>query len=266
MRRILILIFAVALAAGAGWYVWILSQRTSSASVSVLLPRETIFLVHIPDFNRTRDQWRQSDIYALYHEPEVQNFLQKPLASLSKGDTASQTLLEFEQLEPKNVFFALTSLGNNSPKLAGGFRFRGSIADAERVIGKWRSKFLEGNPGARREKVHYEHHEIELITATPFTFATAYDRPWFFAATDLTDLKALLDRAEGRAKSPKETLDEDEAYRAAISHRPSNYALFFYLQPKTFAERLAALRGAIQSPAAAKQQTILEQVRSICGA
>jgi hypothetical protein len=266
MRRILLLIIAGALAAGAGWYVWNLSQRTSSASVSVLLPHETIFLAHMPDFNRTRDQWRQSDIYALYHEPEVQNFLQKPLASLSKRDTASQTLLEFEQLEPKNVFFALTSLDNNNPKLAGGFRFRGSIADAERVIGKWRSKFLEGNPGARREKVHYEHHEIELITATPFTLATAYDRPWFFAATDLTELKALLDRSEGRAKSPRETLDKDEAYRAAIFHRPSNYALFFYLQPKTFAERLATLRGAIQSPAAVKQQTILEKVRSICGA
>jgi hypothetical protein len=235
--------------------------------VSVLLPRETIFLAHMPDFNQTRDQWRQSDIYKLYREPEVQNFLQKPLANLSTPkDFGAQTLAEFEQLEPKNVFFALTSLDDNSPKLAGGFRFQGSVADAERVIGKWRSKFLERNPGARREKLHYEHHEIDLVAATPFTLATAYDRPWFFAATDLTELKGLLDRADGRAKSPKETLDTDEAYQAAISHRPSNYALFFYLQPKTFAARLAALRAAIQSPAATKQQTILEQVRSISGA
>jgi hypothetical protein len=178
----------------------------------------------------------------------------------------AQTLLEFEKLEPKNVFVALTSLDDNSPKLAGGFRFQGSIADAERVIGKWRSKFLERNPGAQREKLHYEHHEIEVIAETPFTLATAYDRPWFFAATDLTELKALLDRADGRVKNPKETLDEDEAYREAISHRPSSYALFFYLQPKTFAQRLAALRAAMQSPAATRQQTILEQVRSISGA
>jgi hypothetical protein len=266
MKRLILLVVAGAAAAVAGWYVWNLSQETSSAYVSVLLPRETIFLAQMPDFNQTRDQWRQSDIYKLYREPEVQNFLHKPLANLSKGDTASQTLLEFERLEPKNVFFALTSLDNNSAKLAGGFRFQGSIADAERVIGKWRSKFLERNPGARREKLHYEHHEIDLVAATPFTLATAYDRPWFFAATDLTELKGLLDRADGRAKNPKETLDTDEAYRAAISHRPSNYALFFYLQPKTFATRLAALRAAIQSPAATKQQTILEQVRSISGA
>jgi hypothetical protein len=267
MKRLIFLVLAIAAAAVAGWYVWNLSQKTSGAYVSVLLPRETIFLAHMPDFNRTRDQWLHSDIYALYREPAVQDFLRKPLATLSKADTAFQILGELEQLETRNIFFALTSLENNNPKLAGGFRFQGSIADAERVIGKWRSKFLERNPGARREKLHYEHHEIELVTATPFTLATAYDRPWFFAATDLTELKALLDRADGRAKNPEETLDNDEAYRAAISHRPSNYALFFYLQPKIFAERLAALRAAIQSPAAAaKQQTILEQVQSVSGA
>jgi hypothetical protein len=267
MKRLILLVVAGATAAVAGWYFWNLSQRTPSAYVSVLLPRETIFLAHMPDFNQTRDQWRQSDIYKLYREPEVQNFLHKPMAKLSTPKAfGAQTLLEFEKLEPKNVFVALTSLDDNSPKLAGGFRFQGSIADAERVIGKWRSKFLERNPGAQREKLHYEHHEIEVIAETPFTLATAYDRPWFFAATDLTELKALLDRADGRVKNPKETLDEDEAYREAISHRPSSYALFFYLQPKTFAQRLAALRAAMQSPAATRQQTILEQVRSISGA
>ena len=267
MKRLILLLVAGAATAVAGWYVWNLSQKTSSAYVSVLLPRETIFVAHLPDFNQTRDQWRQSDIYRLYREPEVQNFLHKPLANLSTPKAfGAQTLLEFEQLAPKNLFFALTSLDDNNPKLAAGFRFQGSIADAERVIGKWRSKFLERNPGAKREKLHYEHHEIELVAGTPFTLATAYDRPWFFAATDLPELKGLLDRADGRAKNPKETLDEDEAYRTAISHRPSDYTLFFYLQPKTFAARLAALRAAIQSPAGSKEQTILEQVRSISGA
>jgi len=77
-------------------------------------------------------------------------------------------------------FFALLIVDNNSAKkFAAGFRFQGSIADAERVIGKWRSKFLEKNPDAKREKLHYEHHEIELIAATPFSLATVYARPWF---------------------------------------------------------------------------------------
>ena len=264
MKRVLLLVIIGAVAAFGGWYVWNLSQKTSSAYVSVLLPRETIFLAHMPDFNQTRDQWHHSDIYLLYREPAVQDFLRKPLANFSKRDPASQTLQEIEQLDPKNAFIALTSIDNNSPKVVGGFRFQGSVAEAERVIGKWRSKFLEKNPHAKREKLRYERHEIELVTATPFTLATVYDRPWFFAATDLTELKTLLDHADRRAKNPKDTLDTDEAYHAAVSRRPSNYAVFFYLQPKTFAERLAALRTAIRSPAA-NQRTMLEQVRSISG-
>ena len=76
----------------------------------------------------------------------------------------------------------------------------------------------------------------------------------------------LLDRADHRVKNPKETLGEDESYRAAISHRPANYAAFFYVQPKTLVERIAALRAAIQSPTARRQKLSgLEEVRSICG-
>jgi hypothetical protein len=265
MRRILLLIIAVVVAACAGWYYWKLTQWTSSASVSALLPRDTIFLAHMPDFNQTREEWHQSDIYQLLREPAVQDFLRKPLGNLPKRDTASQTLQEIEQLDPKNAFFALTSIDNSAPSLLGGFRFRGSQEDAERVIGKWRATFLEQRPGMKREKLQYQHHEIDLVTATPFTLATTYHRPWFFAATNVTELKALLDRVDHRAKGSEETLDKDEAYRTAISHRPSNYAASFYLQPKAFSERLAALRAAVQSSPTPGESTMLEKMRCIAG-
>jgi hypothetical protein len=266
VRRILLLVIAGAIAAVAIWYAWRISQKTSGAPISVLLPRETIFLAHLPDFNRTRDQWHHSDLYLLSREPAVQDFLRKPLSKLPKKDAASQTLRDFEQLGPRDAFFALTSIDNNNPKFAGGFRFQGSPEDAERVIGKWRSNLLEKNPAAKREKLQYEHHEIEMVTATPFALATAYDRPWFFAATDLTELKAILDRADGRLKNSKVALDVDEAYRAAAAHMPSSYAASFYLQPKTLSERVAALRAAIQSPVSPNERTMLQQVRGISGA
>src|SRR4029453_5713203 len=104
MKRLIVLV-AVAVAAFGGWYVWKLSQQTSGASVSLLLPRETIFLAHMPDFNRALDQWRQSDIYMLYREPAVQNFLRKPLADLSKKGTASQTLPDLGDPLSTLIFF-----------------------------------------------------------------------------------------------------------------------------------------------------------------
>jgi len=268
MRRILLLIIALAVAAFAGWYYWKVSLQISSAPVSALLPRETIFLAHLPDFNRTRDDWHHCDIYQLYREPAVQDFLRPALAGLSnlpKTNAASQTLQEIEQLDPKHAFLALTSIENNNPRFVGGFRFGGSQEQAERLISRWRSTFLEQIPGAKREKLQYQHHEIELITAAPFTLATTHDRPWFFAGTDLTELKALLDRADHRAKNQEDTLDKDAAYREAIAHRPSAYAAFFYLQPKIFSERLAALRAAVRSRPAPGESTMLEKMRCIAG-
>src|SRR4029453_18006557 len=213
MRRILLLIIAVAIAAYAGWYYWNLSQQISSAPVAGFLPRETIFLAHMPDFSWTQGEWLQSDIYQLYREPAVQDFVRKPLGHVPKQNAVSQTPHEMEQLHPKNVFFALTSISDSAPSVVGGFRFRGTQEDAERVIGKWRAMLLEQRPGTKAEKLQYQGHEIDVVTATPFTLATTYDRPWFFAATNVTELKALLDRVDHRAKNSGETLDKDEAYR-----------------------------------------------------
>ena len=264
MRRILLLIIAAAVAAYAGWYYWKFSQKVSSAPVAGLLPRDTIFLAQMPDFNRTREEWRQSDIYRLYNEPAVQDFLRKPLDNMPTSK-ALATLQEIEQLDPTNAFFALTSISDSAPSVVGGFRFRGTQEDAERVIGKWRATLLEQRPGTKGEKLQYQGHDIDVVRATPFTLATTYDRPWFFAATNVKELKTLLDRVDHRTKQSGETLDKDEAYRTATSHRPSNYAAFFYLQPKAFSERLAALRAAVQSSPTPSETTMLEKMRCIAG-
>ena len=266
MRRIPLLIIALAVAAFAGWYYWKVSLQISSAPVSELLPQRTIFLAHLPDFNRTRDDWHHCDIYQLYREPAVQDFLRPGIAGLSnlpKTNAAAQTLQEIEQLDPKHAFLALTAIDNNNPRFVGGFRFHGSQEDAERVISRWRSRVLQQTPGAKREKRQYQRHEIELVTAAPFTLATTYNGPWFFAATDLTELEELLDRADHRAKNPEDALDKDKAYRIAVAHRPSNYATFFYLQPKIFSERIAALRAAVRSKPAPGESTMLERMRCI---
>jgi hypothetical protein len=126
-------------------------------------------------------------------------FAQAAGQQLPKTDAVSQTLLEIEQLAPKNAFVALTSIDNNNPKIVGGFHFRGSQEEAERIIGKWRSKLMGQNSSLKREKVQYQGHEIEATKTGSFTIATAYDPPWFFVATDAADMQALLDRADRRS-------------------------------------------------------------------
>ena len=180
----------------------------------MLLAAETIFLAHMPDFNRTRDEWRQSDIYRLYREPAVQDFLRKPLDNMPNSRCGSQTLQEIEQLDPKNAFFALTSISDKQRQVLWAvFVFEGPRRTLSGSSANGASMLLEQRPGTKGEKLQYQGHEIDVVAATPFTLATTYDRPWFFAATNVTELKALLDRVDHRAKDSEETLDKDEAYR-----------------------------------------------------
>ena len=265
MKRILVLLVALAVAAFAGWYYWQFSQRVSGAPVAALLPRETIFVVQIPDFNRALDEWQHSDIYQLYREPAVQEFLRKPLGNTPKTDAVSETLREIEQLAPKNAFAALTSVDNNNPKIVAGFRFSGSQEEAERIIGKWRSRLIGQNSSVKHEKVPYQGHEIDVTKTGSLSVATAFDPPWFFVAADATDVQQLLDRVDRRASNPDNRLDKDETYHAAVSRRPSNDVAFFYLQPKTFSQRLSALRAAVGSTPAPGEGTMLEKMRCITG-
>src|SRR5438552_15934213 len=117
MRRLIFVIIALAVAVFAGWYYWKVSLQISSAPVSTLLPQGTIFLAHLPDFNRTRDDWHHCDIYHLYREPAVQDFLRPAIAGLSKlpkTNAAYHTLQEIEKLYHKYSYFALTNIDKNN--------------------------------------------------------------------------------------------------------------------------------------------------------
>lgn len=266
MRRVIILIIIGALAALAVLYGIRLSERSNSRAASALLPRDTIAFVHLPDFNRTRDQWHQSDIYQLYSEPSVQEFLRKPLAKLPKKDATVQALQEIKQLDPKDAFAAITRIDNNNPTLAGGFRFKCSQADAEKIIERWRSRVLTQNRTAQREKVAYERHQIDTITVAPFVLATAFAGDWFFAANDVSELKAMLYRADHREQDRQSTLEADRNFRAAMAHLSASYAISFYLQPKIFADKFAWLRSSGGGNVSPEQRTMLEQIRSMSGA
>jgi hypothetical protein len=264
MRRLVLFALPIAVLAIGVWF-YFSKAKAVTLQIATLLPRETIFLADVPDFNRARDDWHHSDIYQLYREPAVQNFLRKPLASAPRTEAVTQTLNDIEQLNPKDAFVALTSIDNNKPRLLAGFRFRGNRANAEQVIEKWRANLLRGDQGAAREKITRGRHEIEAVSTSRLSFATTHAGQWFFAANDVAELQALLDRADGMKQDRESALEADEAYRRAIAHMPANYALLVYVQPKIFAEKLAALRAALGHQISTDRSTLIEQIGSVCG-
>src|SRR5947207_14112696 len=237
MKRLVLMVLIAALAAVGILYGLRRADRTPHAAVTALLPRGTIALAHFPDFHRTRDEWHQSDLYKLYQEPAVQDFLNKPLSRVPQSDTVSETVSDIEQLDLKDAFIAVTSIDNAEPHFAGGFRFHGSQSEAEKIVGRWRSQIVRD--ASAHETVDYETHKIDIVGAAPNQIATVYDGQWLFASNDLAELKAVLDRADGRAKDPKLTLENDETFRGAMAHMTSSYAVLFYIQPKSVIEKVA---------------------------
>ena len=265
MKRFLLLVLVALIAAVAIWYGVRVAERTSAVAVTSLLPGDTLFLAHMPDFNRTRAEWHQTDLYQISREPAVRDFLQKPLSTIPKSQAASRSLAEFERLDPKDVFFAVTSSANAQVTMAGGFRFKGNAQEAEKVIGQWRAKLLAKLPAARRESVEYERHHIETVVATGQTIATVYDRDWFLVANDLLELKAMIDRADGRVKDRNTSLAGDVTFAAAFKHMPSNYATLIYGRLDRYLEKLKPLLSA-GGMSTAEPTPLYRQIHAFCGA
>ncbi|HMJ05462.1 MAG TPA: hypothetical protein VK474_04330 [Chthoniobacterales bacterium] len=265
MRRFIVLLL-IAVAAGAGiWYSLrgAAPRRSSSDSVTALLPKETLAFVYLPDFKRSREQWHGTELYKLWREPAVQDFLQRPLAKVPRTNAMRQKLQEMEALDAKDTFVAVTAFAEKRPKLLAGFRFKGDNASAEKVIGPWRARLREKMPGAKHETVAYEGHQIEVVSENAITAATVYAGDWFFASNDLPSLQALLDRADQRNKDGATTLTADEFFIAAVKHRPVNYAVFGYARLDRVMEKLAD-----KAPPEAKgseQIAALRQIHSISG-
>src|SRR5262249_13700642 len=113
MKRFGLVLLIAAVAAGGIYYGSHRAPSTPHATVTTLLPATTLAFGHLPDFERTHDEWRESDVYKLYQEPAVQDFL-KPLR-IPQKDGTSDTLKEIERLEPKDAILAMTPNETNKP-------------------------------------------------------------------------------------------------------------------------------------------------------
>jgi hypothetical protein len=247
------------------WVALRVAQAHRRVSVEELLPKTTLLLAHAPDPKKTREEWHESDLYAIWREATVQAWLREPLAQLNWNHRGGETLNEFLQLGPTDGFLALTSLENNEPRIVGGFHFAKAPAAVRRFIEERKARWLARLGEVKRETVPYEKHQIETIHTGRLVLASVYDRDWFFAANDLKALEALLDRADRRAPKESESLRENDTFKTATKNLPSNYAAMFFLEPQPFLEKVMPLIAMTGQHAATSQLQRLRDVRSVAG-
>lgn len=262
MRKFLIFVVGAAIVA-LGILYWLrVAERRATATVTALLPKDSLFFVHLRDLRQARRQWRETDLSALWHEPAVQDFLKKPLGKVPHGANARSDLQQFEKLEPEDLFVAVTAW-TDGPKLAGGFRFQGTAADVEKVVAPRRAILLKRFPQARQATQEYQQHQIQVIAAARQMVATAYNGQWFFAANNLEDLKALLDRTDHRGHEHGPTLETDADFSSAFAHMPPNYALLGYTRMDRVVDKMKMLLAA--TGATDQSDSLYRKVKAVCG-
>ena len=255
------LALVVALAATGVWLAVRGGGADTNARFTALLPRDTLAVLHVPDFNQLREQWRETDIYRLWREPAVQEFLQKPLARVPQSGGFEERMAQLERLGIRDGFAALTSWTNQAPTFVAGFRFKASKTDAEKAIGEWLDPARQDAPAAQPETVQHGRHRLTVVRRGETTLATVYDRDWFFAANNVAALTALLDRAGSKTSDTAATLAADAAFEAASKRMPANYAVRGYARLDEFFARMAARLPPDEENA--RGSAALRQIRSV---
>ena len=263
MKKLLAVIVAALVTAATVWVIGRIQLAKRLSTVPELLPETTLALIEVPDFQRARTQWQRSDLCQIWHEPTVQAWLQKPLAQLPRvGAGPRQVLEDFLRLGPTHGFVALTSIENNEPKVLSGFHFDKSAKEAQTFIQQRKADWLSKSEGAKHETTVYEQHQIETVSISHFVFATVCDDHWFFTANDLAALKTLLDRADHRGEK-RPSLKANPTFTEASRYLPNGYAMFGYVDPRPFVEKLMPIVAMTGQTLPVDQMERLKAVRTV---
>jgi hypothetical protein len=258
MKRLVLLIAIVAAAAVIAFVIVRTSRRSSPSAVFALLPHETLAVGIAPDVRRLRAGWHETDIYKLWREPAVQEFLQTRETAEESTAEASHVLDQLDDLGATDAFVAVTAIESAAWKIVGGFRFTAKAADAAKIVTDWRTRLLGAATDAKQETTEYRGHRIQTDSVGIANISTVFTDGWLFAANDIDQLKLLVDRADGQQTEKSANLLVDEVFSTARRHMPARYEALFYIRPEAL---LTALNG---DPAVATPAGAIRNLQSLC--
>jgi hypothetical protein len=261
MKRLVLPLLAVLLLAGAG--AFILHQRAHrEPQVASWLPATTIFLEDMPDLHRTADRWPATALAQIIHEPEVQDFLQRPLAELPKHAEVDNRIDQLKLIDPAHFFLAITDwAGAGAPKSVAGLSYKGSKSDLDALIAELRKRIQRLWPAGKSDIEKYGSGEIETFTTPTFSAALAYRGQWLFIATDTALLKSFLDRFE--APPQPDSLADLPAFKSCLAHLPAAPDNLLFIRPALLSDKLSTVALMLNPTADTGQMDSLKKTEAI---
>ena len=272
MKKLLpTLVFLLVLGAGgAAVYLFQKQHRGGAASenAGAYLPAETQLLLSVPDVEDTLADWKTTDLYKIWAEPEVQDFLARPLSKLPPHQDFDAAVAKVIRLSPTNVFLALTALDEktNQPHLVAGFDFKGDKSEVEQLLAAPKDALRKKSPGGKADLAEYQGHALETFDdGSGNILASTYLDHRYLIANDVALLKATLDRYDHRAPTPgqADTLEKDPDFQTVTARLPSRHATLAFIRPQASFHRFFDLMTTAGQPVSDAQRAELGKLKAI---
>src|SRR5687768_8419153 len=248
MKKIVLpLLVIAALAAVAAFFIH-RAAPTRPRAVE-LVPDTAMVFAHVPDVRGTVERFGTTEMSKLGQEPEVQAFLDRPLAKAPQSAELQAHLLRLAQVDARERFIAVNSFDGPTPQLLGGFAFNGSRKSVRDLLEPARVQLQKARPASKIDLVTYGAAEIELLTDKEFTVAQTIHKDWCLISTDLTLLHRTLDRLDGK-KVEGGSLAGAALFLEATAPLPAGREGLFYARLSDLTKRLADLMAATGQPVA----------------
>jgi len=189
VKRILsVVLVLLALGVAAFFFIKLRRFLPERARAAELAPADSVLFVQVPNLRETAFRVPGLDLYAIWMEPDVQAFLEKPRKKAPWMQQWEERFDEVVRVAPGEMFVAFTAVGAE-PEFVGGFSFAGSRRSAEALVEKSRDLL----PGKFEIRAHSN---------------------WMFFASNGAALEAVVERfdAKGRASA----IGGDPAFQQAI--------------------------------------------------
>ncbi len=227
-----------------------------------LVPGDAVVALSIPDLKRAQTGWKASALYQIWSEPEVQTFLGKPLSKVPSQPELISLLSKLDAIEARNFFISLVSINTDKPLVVAGFAFKGDAAALETLLAKPKAELKKKYPDGKTGTIPFGHRTIETFDAKDVSLASLVTGGWYFIASDVSQLKNVLDRLDAKGDAPP-SLAKDADFKSSVARVPAPHDALTFVRARPILDKIFALAAATGKAIPDTQRQRLEKIRAV---
>ena len=226
------------------------------------VPGDAVVALSIPDLKRAQAGWKTSALFQIWNEPEVQTFLGKPLGKVPSQPELTTLLSKLDAIEGRNFFISLVSVNTDKPLVVAGFAFKGDASALETLLAKPKAELKKKYPDGKIGSIPFGNRTIETFDATDVSLASVVTGGWYFIASDVSQLKGVLDRLDAKAEAPP-SLAKDADFKSAVARVPALHDALTFVRTKPLLEKILAFSAATGKTIPDGQRQQAEKIRAV---